>query len=104
MTDWSFGSVAAVIVLCLVAASMAARRGSRDRMASKNQKPDMKTLLAVAMMVSLGAAAPSTGPARQAMAKVVARIQTADYEGDRKALLSWAPLLNPTNFAISPME
>jgi hypothetical protein len=33
MADWSSGSVAAVIVLFLVVASMAARRGSRNRTA-----------------------------------------------------------------------
>lgn len=68
MTDWSSGSVAAVIVLCLVVASMAARGE---------------------------AGTASAEPARHAMAKVVARIQKADYEGDRKSLLSLAGEMEP---------
>ena len=55
----------------------------------------MRTLAAVAMMVLLGAAAPAPGPARQKVAKIVPRIQKADYEDDRQALLSLAAELVP---------
>ena len=54
----------------------------------------MRTLT-FTMMVVLGGAAPSAEPARQAMAKTVARIQRADYEGDRKALLDLAGEIVP---------
>jgi hypothetical protein len=50
----------------------------------------VRALATVTMMVVLGAAGPSSEPARQAMAKIVARIQKADYEDDRKALLTLA--------------
>jgi hypothetical protein len=50
----------------------------------------VKALATVAMMFVMGAAGSSSEPARLAMAKIVPRIQKADYEDDRKALLSLA--------------
>jgi hypothetical protein len=54
----------------------------------------MRAMAIVSMMVVLGAVPPPE-PARQAMAKIVARIQKADYEDDRKALRSLAADLAP---------
>ena len=50
----------------------------------------MRALMTVTMMFALGTAGSSSGPARLAMAKIVPRIQRADYEDDRKALLTLA--------------
>ena len=55
----------------------------------------MRALLTVAVMGVLGAAAPSSDPARESVAKIAGRIRTADYEGDRKALRSLAGEIEP---------
>jgi hypothetical protein len=55
---------------------------------------DLRALATVSMIVVLGAVPPPE-PARQTMAKIVARIQKADYEDDRKALRSLAADLVP---------
>jgi hypothetical protein len=55
----------------------------------------MQTLVVVAAWVVVAAAPPALEPARQSMAKIVARIQKADYEGDRKVLVRLAAELAP---------
>jgi hypothetical protein len=55
----------------------------------------MQTLVVVAAWLVLAAAPPASEAARQSMAKIVARIQKADYEGDRKALVRLAAELAP---------
>jgi hypothetical protein len=54
----------------------------------------MNTALTLLMTVSL-LAAPPTDSARKAVEKTVAKIQKADYEGDRKALAGLAAELGP---------
>jgi tetratricopeptide (TPR) repeat protein len=56
---------------------------------------EVGAVMTVAMMLVIGAAAPSSGPARRSMAEIVAQIQKADYGGDRKALRSLAAGLAP---------
>ena len=55
----------------------------------------MRALVSVMAMVLLGSAAPSSESPRQSMAKIVARIQKADYEGNRNALDCLAEALAP---------
>ncbi|HYK43075.1 MAG TPA: hypothetical protein VE007_11850 [Thermoanaerobaculia bacterium] len=54
----------------------------------------MNTALHLFLTVSL-LAAPSPDPARKALTTLVAKIQKADYEGDRNTLASLAPALDP---------
>jgi tetratricopeptide (TPR) repeat protein len=56
---------------------------------------DVRALVTMTMMVVLGPAGPTSNPARQAMTRIVAQIQKADYEGDRKALLTLAGEIGP---------
>ena len=55
----------------------------------------LRTVTVVVAMGSLGMAARSPETARRSMASIVARIQKADYEGDRKALVRLAAELAP---------
>lgn len=50
----------------------------------------LRTVTVVVAMGTLGMAASSPETARKSMAAIVARIQKADYEGDRKALVRLA--------------
>ena len=55
----------------------------------------LRTVTVVVAMGTLGMAASSPETARRSMAAIVARIQKADYEGDRKALVRLAAELAP---------
>jgi hypothetical protein len=55
----------------------------------------LRTVTVVIAMGTLGMAASSPETARRSMAAIVARIQKADYEGDRKALVRLAAELAP---------
>lgn len=55
----------------------------------------LRTVTMVVAMGTLGVAAPSPESARRSMTAIVARIQKADYEGDRKALVRLAAELAP---------
>ena len=55
----------------------------------------LRTVTVVVAMGTLGMAASSPETARKSMAAIVARIQKADYEGDRKALVRLAAELAP---------
>lgn len=55
----------------------------------------LRTVTMVVAMGTLGVAAPSPESARRSMEGIVARIQKADYEGDRKALVRLAAELAP---------
>jgi len=55
----------------------------------------LRTVTVVVAVGTLGMAAASPESARRSMAKIVARIQKADYEGDRKALVRLAAELAP---------
>jgi hypothetical protein len=62
------------------------------------EEVDMEALRTVTVVVALGTlgmAASSPETARRSMAAIVARIQKADYEGDRKALVRLAAELAP---------
>jgi tetratricopeptide (TPR) repeat protein len=55
----------------------------------------LRTVTMVVALGTLGVAAPSPESARRSMSEIVARIQKADYEGDRKALVRLAAELAP---------
>jgi hypothetical protein len=55
----------------------------------------LRTVTMVVALGTLGVAAPSPESARRSMTEIVARIQKADYEGDRKALVRLAAELAP---------
>jgi len=55
----------------------------------------LRTVTVVVALGTIGMAARSPESARRSMAAIVSRIQTADYEGDRKALVRLAAELAP---------
>ena len=67
------------------------------------EEAEMGVLRTVALLVVVGMAGPTSESARQSMAQIVGRIQKADYEGDRKALVRLAAELAPYTKA-GPLE